>query len=137
MEVFGEVGEGGLCGAEVVSRREDELEAALAGGDGDHIEELDGLIGEGGEGLLCGEYGDAAAYVTGERLDVLERCELQFAGAGDGGELLEIELLVAGDDGEEVVVSRGTREQCLEDLFGGKADLASDGDRGEVVGVDA
>ncbi len=48
---IGEVGERGLGGAEVVGGREDELQAALPGGDADDVEELDGLVGEGREGL--------------------------------------------------------------------------------------
>ncbi|WP_433983542.1 hypothetical protein [Tunturiibacter empetritectus] len=50
---FGEVGEGCFGGAEVVGGSEEELEATLAGGDGDLVEEFDGLVGEGWEGLLA------------------------------------------------------------------------------------
>ena len=70
---FGEVGEGGVGGAEVVGGGEEELQAALAGGDGDDVEELDGLVGVGGEGLACAHDGDSAADVAGEGLDFFER----------------------------------------------------------------
>ena len=62
---FGEVGKGGLGGAEVVGWGEDELEAAKACGDGDDVEKLDGFIGLGGEGLTCAHDGDSAADVSG------------------------------------------------------------------------
>jgi len=48
------------------------LEAALTCRDGDEIEELDGLVGVGGEGLLCSHDGDSAADVSGERLDFFQ-----------------------------------------------------------------
>ena len=69
---FGEVREGGVGGAKVVGGGEEELEAALAGGDGDEVEEFDGLVGVGGEGLLGGHDGDSAADVAGEGFDFFE-----------------------------------------------------------------
>ena len=62
----------GVGGAEVVGGGEEELEAALAGGDGDDVEELDGLVGVGGKGLACAHDGDSAADVSSEGLDFFE-----------------------------------------------------------------
>ena len=103
--------------------------------------ELDGLVGVGGEGRARGHDGDAAADVAGERLDIFERGEFDLFYRGGVGELLEVEFGVAGDDGEEVSGVAGAaglavEEQSLEDLFGREADLARDGDGGEVVGID-
>ncbi len=103
---FGEVGEGGVGGAEIVGGGEDELEAALAGGDGDDVEEFDGLVGEGGEGLARAHDGDSAADVAGEGLDVFEGSEFGFFGSGGVGEFFQVEFGVAGDDGEEVLARR-------------------------------
>ena len=69
---FGEISEGGLGGAEVVGGGEEELEAAEASGDGDDVEELNGLVGVGGEGLACAHNGDSAADVSGEGFDFFE-----------------------------------------------------------------
>ncbi len=103
---FGEVGEGGFGGAEVIGGREQELQAALAGGDGDDVEEFDGLVGEGGEGLLRAHDGDSAADVAGERLDVFEGGEFDLLCAGCVGQFFQVEFGVAGDDGEEMIAGR-------------------------------
>ena len=57
-----------------------------------------------------------------------------FARARDRGQLLQVELCVSGNDGEEMLAIVRVRDQRLEDLLRGQADLARDGDRGEVVG---
>jgi hypothetical protein len=104
---FGEVGGldfdlQGLRGAKVVGWAEDELDTAGAGGDADLIEEDDGLVDVDGIWLSCSEECYAAANIAGEGLYVFERGHLGFAQAGGAGEFLEIELGVAGDDGETV-----------------------------------
>jgi hypothetical protein len=139
-EGFGEVGEGGVGGAEVIGWREEDLQAALAGGDADGVVEFDGFVGEGREGLARGEDGDAAANVAGEGFDLLQGGEVEFLVAGDGGEFFEVEFGVAGEDGEEVIGfaggDDGFGEEGFEDLFDREADFFGDGWGGEVVGVD-
>ena len=88
-------------GAEVVVGRENQLRAAGAGGDADLVEEDGGLVDVDGVGLSRAEEGDAAANVAGERLHVFERSHFGLAQAGGAGEFLEVELGVAGDDGED------------------------------------
>ncbi len=141
LDGFGEVGGldfyfEGLGGAEVVGGAEDELGAAGAGGDADLVEEDGGFVDVDGIGLSCAEEGDAAADVAGERLHVFERGHLGFAEAGGAGEFLEVELGVAGDDGEAVDVGAAGDQQSFEDLLGGHADFFGDGDGGEIVGID-
>src|SRR6202011_1907196 len=125
---FGEVGNDGTGGAQVVRRREHDLHAAMAGGDGDAVEELDCLVGVGGVRLLCAEDGDAAADVAGERLHVLERGHLCLAYAGGASQFFQIKLCVPRHDGEDVVSATDGAEQGLEDLLRRHADLG--GDRG-------
>ena len=112
------------------------MQAAHAGGDGDDVEELDGLVGEGAERLAGREHGDAAADVAGERFDFFQRGQLGFAGSGCGGEFFQIELGVSGDDCEKVLSVAGVGQQGFEDLLRGQVDFAGDGDGGEIVRVD-
>jgi hypothetical protein len=87
--------------AEIVSRCQDELKPARAGGDADDVEEDESFIGIDGEGLLCAEDGDATADVSGEWLDVDQRHELGFAPAGQSGQSFKAEVGVGGNDSEE------------------------------------
>ena len=100
------------------------------------VEEFDGLVGEGREGLFRAHDGDSAADVAGEGLDLFEGGQFGFFGSGGVGEFFEVEFGVSGDDGEEVFAGVGVGEEGLEDLLGGQADLAGDGDGGEVFGID-
>jgi hypothetical protein len=73
-----------------------------------------------GKGFFCGEHGDAAADVSGQRLDIFQRGELDLARAGDGGEFLQIELGISRHDGEEMFAVVRAGDQRLEDLLGGR-----------------
>ena len=48
-----------------------------------------------------------AADIAGERLDVLERDHLRFACSGGAGQLFEVQLRVAGNDRESVLLRAG------------------------------
>jgi hypothetical protein len=101
------------------------LQAALPGGDGDHVEELNRLVGESREGLLRGENGDATTDVAGERLNVLQRGQLDLARAGDGSEFLEIKFRIAGNDGKEMLTLVRARDERFENLLGRQAARSS------------
>ncbi len=130
------VGDRGFGRAQIILRGEQDLRSALAGGDRDEVEELDGLVGKNREILLCAEDGDASADVAGERLHIFERDHLGFARSGGAGKLLEIQLRVSGDDGKGVLLRAGDGEQRLEYLLDRQPDLARHVDGGEVFGVD-
>ena len=115
---------------------EEDLHAALPGGDGDGVPELDGEVDEDGELFASAEDGDAAADVAGEGCDFLEGNHVDFAVTGEFGEGFEVEFHVAGDDGEGAAVAIAADEECFEDLFRGEIELGGDGDGVEAVFVD-
>ncbi len=122
--------------AQVIRRRDEDLQATQAGRDRDYVEELDRLVGKGREGLLCREHGDPAADISSQRLNILQRRELHLARASNCGQFLEIELGVARHYGEQVLAIAGAGDQGLEDLLRRQADLAGNRNCGEVIGVD-
>ena len=73
-----------------------------------------------GKGLLRAHDGDAAADVAGEGLDVFEGGELGLFGSGGEGEFFEVELGVAGDDGEEILAMLVWERRVLKTCSAGR-----------------
>jgi len=135
--VFGERRDGGVGGAEVVLRGEQELQAAGAGGNGDDVEELDGFIHVGREGLASAEDGDSAANVASEGFDFFQGNHFGFASSAGAGQLFEVEFVGTGDDGEDVFALAGGAEKGFEDLLGREADFLGYEEGGEFFRIDA
>lgn len=134
--VLGQGREGGTQSAGVVGGRKQNLQATAAGGDGDGVVELSELVDEDGVRFLCSEGRHAAADVTREGLDFLERDCAGIAVARGLGERLQVECGSAGNDGEHDAGAIAAGNEGLESLVEGKVDLSGDGFSGEVLRVD-
>lgn len=113
-----------------------ELEPADAGAHVDDVEQLAGLMDEGGEGLLHADGRASAADVACERQQFLHRDEVATLVARDFGRLLQIHFLVARNDADEVSCLVAFQHQRLEHLVDVLAQLVGDMLRTEVVFID-
>ena len=103
--------------ARYVGGREEDLRPPNAGGDANHVEQLDRLVDEHRVVLLHAERRHPAAHVAGERRHLLERHGVDLAIAGELRQRLQIERRVAGHDREAHAVAIAARDQRLEDLL--------------------
>src|SRR4051812_3958203 len=122
--------------AQVVGGSQQDLRAADARGNGDHLEELDSLVGVDRIVLLAPERRDASADVAGERLHLLQRHRVHLAIAGEPGERLEIELRSRRHHREADAVAIAADDQRLEHLLRREPYLARDGLGAEILLVD-
>ena len=113
-----------------------ELEPADAGAHIDDVEQLAGLMDEGGEGLFHADGRAAAADVACERQQFLHRDEVAALVARDFGGLFQIDFLVAWDDTDEMSRFVPFQHQRLEHLVDVLAQLVGDMLCPEVVFID-
>ena len=103
-----------------------ELEPADAGAHVDDVEQLAGLMDEGGEGLLHADGRASAADVACERQQFLHRDEVATLVARDFGGLFQVHFLVARDDADEMSCLVAFQHQRLEHLVDVLSQLVGD-----------
>ena len=100
--VFRQVGQGRAGRAQVVRGRQHQLGSALPGRDGDHIVQLDRLVRESREGGARGHHGHSSAHIAGQRLNILQRRQLDLLHLSGLRQLLQVQFGIAGNNRKEM-----------------------------------
>src|SRR5277367_368676 len=125
----------GLRRRDVIRRRENNLHTAQACRNRNHIEKLKRLVGINREVLLRPKHSHAATNVPGKRLNLLDRNHLRLARPGSGGEFLEIQLRIAGNDCKNMLLIARNAEKRLKNLLGRQPNLLSHQNRREILSI--
>ena len=128
-----QIGHGHLRRLDQVLWIDFELQSPHAGTHVDDVEQLAGLMDEGGEWLLHADGRTTATDVAREGQQFLHRDEVAALVACDFGGLFEVHLLVAWDDTDEMACFIAFQDQGFEHLVDVFAQLVGDMLRPKVV----